>query len=89
MRFYYTYVLRSIKDRKMYTGYTENLKLRFEQHNKGEVDSTKNRSPFELIYYEACQKQKDALKREKYLKTSMGRRMMKRRLKDYMKDSVE
>ena len=70
--FYYTYILRSIKDNKMYTGYTKNLKLRFEQHNKGLVKSTGNRKPFMLMYYEACLNQKDATHREKYLKTYNG-----------------
>ncbi len=46
---YYVYVLRSEKDNKNYTGYTKNLKLRFEQHRKGLVLSTKNRRPLVLI----------------------------------------
>jgi putative endonuclease len=66
---YYTYVLRSLKDKKFYTGSTNNLKLRFGRHNKGLVESTKDRRPFELMYYEACIDQRDAIKREKYLKT--------------------
>ena len=41
MTFYYIYVLLSKKDKKLYIGYTKNLKLRFEQHCKGKVDSTK------------------------------------------------
>ena len=49
---YYTYVLQSFKDMAFYTGFTKNLKLRFEEHNKGIVESTKNRGPFKLIYYE-------------------------------------
>ena len=84
MKFYYTYILRSLKDKKMYTGYTENLKLRFEQHCKGRVGSTKNRRPFELIYYEACKNQKDALKREKYFKTYLGKMFLHKRLKSYL-----
>ncbi|MDO8668611.1 MAG: GIY-YIG nuclease family protein [bacterium] len=80
---YYTYVLRSKKDRKLYTGFTENLKLRFEQHQKGLVESTKLRWPFELIYYEACLSKKDATHREKYLKTTYGKRYLKSRLKSY------
>ncbi len=66
---FYTYILQSKKNNKNYSGYTKNLKLRFEQHNKGRVESTKNRRPFELIYYEACLDEKDAIKREKYFKT--------------------
>jgi len=42
---YYTYVLQSMKDEDFYTGFTKNLKLRFEQHNKELVESTKDRGP--------------------------------------------
>jgi len=80
---YYTYVLQSQKDKKLYTGFTENLKLRFKQHQKGLVESTKDRRPFTLIYYESCLKQQDATKREKYLKTTYGKRYIKSRLKSY------
>lgn len=80
---YFTYVIRSKKDRKLYIGYTGNLKLRFEQHNKGLVDSTRNRRPFELIYYEVCIKRDDAIRREKYLKTFYGKMFLKNRLKSY------
>lgn len=80
----YVYVLKSQKDNKNYVGYTKNLKLRFEQHNKGLVLSTKNRKPLSLIYYEACLNQQDATKREKYLKTIYGKRYIKSRLKSYL-----
>ncbi|MFC1516799.1 GIY-YIG nuclease family protein, partial [Thermodesulfobacteriota bacterium] len=46
------------KDKKFYVGFTKNLKLRFEQHKKGIVESTKDRRPLNLIYYEACLDQK-------------------------------
>ena len=81
---YYTYVLKSMKDKKFYTGYTKNLKLRFEQHNKGLVESTKNRRPLKLIYYEACINKDDATKREKYFKTYHGKMFLKKRLKSYL-----
>ncbi len=81
---YYTYVLKSIKDGNFYTGFTENLKLRFEQHNTGLVESTKHRRPLKLIYYEACLNKDDAIKREKYLKTFHGKMFLKRRLKSYL-----
>ncbi len=80
---FYTYVLRSNKDSKLYTGYTKNLKLRFEQHTKGLVDSTKHRRPLILIYYESCLSEDDAIKREKYLKTYRGRMFLGNRLKSY------
>ena len=80
---FYTYVLHSEKDNKLYIGYTKDLDLRFEQHQKGQVESTMNRRPFKLIYYEACLGQADALKREKYLKTHYGKMFLKNRLKSY------
>ena len=81
---YYSYVLQSEKDNGFYVGFTKNLKLRFGQHNKGLVESTKDRMPMKLIYYEACLNQSDATKREKYLKTYNGRRYLAKRLKSYL-----
>ncbi len=52
--FYYTYVLLSKNDGNLYTGYSSNLKQRFEEHNKGKVRATKDRRPLELIYYSPC-----------------------------------
>lgn len=82
--FYYTYVLKSLSDGKFYTGYTKNIKLRFEHHNKGLVKSTKERRPLTLIYFEACLSQADALHREKYLKTYYGKMFLHKRLKSYL-----
>jgi len=81
---FYTYVLISKKDNKFYVGYTEDLKRRIEQHNNGDVESTKYRKPLKLIYYEACLNQKDAIHREKYLKTSFGKKYIRSRLKNYL-----
>jgi len=50
---YYMYVLQSAKDSKFYIGFTKNLKQRFKEHEKGSVESTKNRRPLNLIYYGA------------------------------------
>ncbi len=80
---YYVYVLQSEKDGKMYIGYTQNLELRFEQHKKGEVISTKERRPLKLVYFEASLSQEDATHREKYLKTHYGKSFIKKRLKSY------
>ena len=82
--FYYVYILQSLKDNKFYTGYTENLKLRFEDHQKGRVESTKNRKPLKLIYFEGCLNKKDAMHREKYFKTHLGKMFLKNRLKSYL-----
>ena len=84
MSFYYTYVLLSQKDNKFYTGYTSDLKRRFEEHNSGRVKSTKDRRPLILIYYEACLNQQDATHREKYLKSYHGKMFLRNRLKSYL-----
>ncbi len=81
---YYTYILQSENDMGLYTGTTKNLELRFEQHNKGLVKSTKLRRPLRLIYYEACLDQNDAIRREKYLKSYHGKMFLGNRLKSYL-----
>lgn len=81
---FYTYILQSKKDRKFYTGYTDNLKDRLALHNAGKIASTKNRLPVKLVYYEACLNQQDATHREKYLKSAWGKRFIKARLKNYL-----
>ena len=84
MKFYYVYVLLSEKGNKFYTGYTKDIKLRFEQHTKGLVSSTKDKRPLKLIYFEACLDRSDATHREKYLKKHYGKMFLKNRLKSYL-----
>lgn len=81
---FYTYVIQSKKDGRRYTGFTNKLRKRFKEHNSNKVFSTKGRGPFELIYYEACVNKQDAQMREKYLKTGMGKRYLKNRLKRFL-----
>lgn len=81
---YYTYILQSNKDNKFYVGYTKDLQNRLIEHNSGKVKSTQNRLPLNLVYYEACQNQQDAIHREKYLKTAWGKRYIKTRLKNHL-----
>ncbi len=81
--FFYTYILESLRDGDHYIGYTNDLRRRVEEHNRGKAFSTKYRRPFKLIYYEACLNEYDAKQREKYLKTSIGLRFLKQRLKRY------
>lgn len=78
---FYTYVLKSVKDGKMYTGATSNLRERFKEHLNGLTASTKGRGPYKLIYYEACEAKQDAWARERYLKFGFGKRYLKNRLK--------
>ena len=84
MKYFYTYVLQSLKDLNFYVGYTNNLIKRIDDHNMGKVLSTKNRLPLKLIYWEGFLNQQDATRREKYLKTSWGKRFIKNRLKSYL-----
>jgi putative endonuclease len=81
---YYTYVLQSKKDGKWYTGATENLRKRLIDHNSNQVRATKGRGPFSVIYYEACVNKHDAFAREIYLKSGMGKRYLKNRLKRFL-----
>ena len=81
---YYVYVLTIEKDGRFYTGSTNDLKRRLDEYNAGKVGSTKRRKPFKLIYYEACIDEKDARKREKYLKSGMGKKYIRNRLKNYL-----
>jgi len=81
--FFYVYMLQSKKFEALYVGYTVNLKERLEKHNKGLVISTRPYLPWELVHYEAYRNRDDARRREKYLKTNQGARLLKRMLKEY------
>jgi putative endonuclease len=83
-KFFYVYVLKSANDGQFYAGYSANLRQRFAEHLAGRVESTRNHLPVELIYYEACRSQADAIHRERYLKTAWGKRYLKTRLKNYL-----
>ena len=79
---YFVYILKSQKDESLYIGYSVNLKQRFKEHNRGKSTYTKNKTPFELIYYEVYKNKKDAKNREKYLKSGWGWRSIKKMLKN-------
>lgn len=75
---FYVYVLRGPK--QMYTGSTNDLARRVREHCVGKNVSTRNKGPWKLIYYEACDDEGDARRREKYLKSAWGKRYLKQRL---------
>ncbi len=83
---FYVYLLKSIKDNKWYTGYTQDLQKRILEHNSKRNFSTKHRIPFKLIYFEGCLREEDARAREKFLKTGMGKRYLKNRLKFFLEE---
>ncbi len=82
---FYVYILISIKDLELYTGFSADLKSRYKQHQQGEVESTKHRRPLKLIHYEGYLLEEDAKRRERYLKTSDGKRDIKRQLSGVLK----
>ena len=83
-KIWYIYLIQSLKDNRWYVGCTNDLRKRFKKHNDGLVRSTKGRGPFKLIYYEACLSKHDSFAREKYLKSGMGKRYLKNRLKRFL-----
>ena len=85
---YYVYVLKSSRDKNFYTGATNNLKRRLTEHNTGKNISTKARIPLKLIYYEAYLMREDAEAREKFLKTNLGKRFLKKQLKNYLEKQM-
>jgi putative endonuclease len=84
---FYTYILKSKKNGKLYIGSTSDLKKRFKDHNKGLGGSytSKNR-PFELIYYEAYLNKSDSLRAERFYKTGHGRDLIKEKIKTFLQD---
>lgn len=74
---YTVYILQSLKDKKTYTGYTNNLENRLEYHNSGRVKATKNRRPLEVLFAESFETVKEAKARELWWKGKSGRKKLK------------
>jgi len=82
---HFLYILHSLKDSNFYTGITSDLERRIKEHEAGKNFSTAPRRPLMLIYYEAYLLKEDAEARERYLKTSMGRRVIRKQLANYIR----
>lgn len=80
---YYVYILL-LSNNQLYTDFTSKLNERLKQHKTGNVKSTRNRRPIKLIHYEAYTKESDAHRREKYLKTTEGKRFLKQQIRDLL-----
>ena len=78
---WFVYLLKSNKTDEWYIGSTKDLQKRILRHNSGKNFSTKHGIPWKLIYCEISLSQQDARARERYLKSGMGRRYLKNRLK--------
>lgn len=85
MKFYYVYILKSVKKDWLYVGVTSDLRKRFKEHNAGKSMSTKAYIPLELIFYEAYRNLKDAKRRELYFKTSKGKTTLRSMLREYLR----
>lgn len=81
---FYVYVLKSRLRKFLYTGCTDDLRKRFREHNEKIVRSSTPYAPFDIIYYEACLNKADAYRREKYLKTRLGKNYLRKRLKNWI-----
>ena len=77
---YCVYVLRSLKDARYYIGYTDNLKRRLQDHNRGKSKSIKHRIPFELVYCEKVATKQEVIFRERQIKSYKGGEAFKKLL---------
>ncbi len=84
---HYVYVLLSKKDDNFYIGFTENIDQRLDEHNAGKNISTKLRRPLSLVYCEGHTSKFDALRRERYFKTTKGKVTFKQILKDALSNN--
>ncbi|MFA6428082.1 MAG: GIY-YIG nuclease family protein [Candidatus Buchananbacteria bacterium] len=82
---WYVYVLQSLKNKRLYTGLTGDLKRRFGEHNAKQGGKyTSKVAPFKLIYYEAYLNKPDASAAEKFYKSGYGREVFKEKVKSYL-----
>ena len=75
---YFVYSISSLTRNYIYVGLTDNVERRFNQHNTGSNKTTKPYLPFKLIYTEEFPDRDAARKREKYLKSGIGKEFLKR-----------
>ncbi|MBI3956478.1 MAG: GIY-YIG nuclease family protein [Candidatus Kerfeldbacteria bacterium] len=77
---YYVYLLEDQQTRQWYIGFTGHLLQRLRQHQQGEVTTTRTKKSLHLIYVEGYLDKRDALGREKFLKSGSGHRFLKKQL---------
>jgi len=78
---YYVYILL-LKNNDLYKGSCSNLTNRLKEHKLGKVKSTEHKRPLKLVHYECYYLKSDAERRERFLKTTEGRRLLKQQIKD-------
>ena len=84
---YCVYVLLSLKDDNFYVGYTTELSRRLDEHFQGRNTSTAPRRPLVLVHCEYYLAKTDAERRETYLKTAKGRRVLRLMLQESLKEA--
>ena len=85
---FYVYVLQNESDKSLYIGYSADLKTRIRDHENGKGSrTTKQKKGWRLIYYEAYLDQRDAIGREKFLKSGSGRKYINKQMLNYFKFS--
>jgi len=74
MKFYCVYILYSARYDKRYIGYTSNLVERMRSHNYlGKKGFMRRYRPWVVVHVEYYDEKREALDREKYLKSGRGR----------------
>ncbi len=85
---WYVYIIKSLKNGRLYVGSTNDIKRRLKEHNNGIGGKyTRDNRPFKLIFYEAFLNKEDATKDELFFKSGYGREVLKDKLKNYLKIS--
>ncbi|HMJ46300.1 MAG TPA: GIY-YIG nuclease family protein, partial [Ferruginibacter sp.] len=77
---FYAYVIKSVDHDFYYKGHCEDPEERLKQHNSGMTGSIRPYIPFILIYKEGFNTREEAVLRERYFKSSAGRRYLKNKL---------
>jgi len=76
---YYTYAIKSLRKNYIYVGLSNDYKRRVTEHNKGKSKTTNPYKPFKVILVEKFKTRAGARKREKYLKSGIGKEFLKKK----------
>ena len=82
----YVYVFFDVIRKRLYIGFTENIKRRIKEHNQNKNWTTRRYQNKKLIFVEMFANEKDARRREKYLKSTKGRNTLRIMLREALSD---
>ena len=83
METYYLYILKSLRDNNLYVGCTSDLKKRLYRHKNGQIQSTKAKRPFVLVYVEKMYSKSEAFQKERFLKSLYGYKLKRKLIKEF------